>query len=226
MTMNQLSYKVAERALDLRVPGHAAEARAVRRAGGPDVLPVARRRDRAVRRSSARSSGCRASRAAGDRGQQDRQHDHRPRRPRRSCRSSRRSSSRTTSRAPRSSSTSRSSKSIATRAKTYGLNLSEYALGAHLLAGSRRRAARRPRRRPARPARPAAPARRPRRPARRRRRAACSSPPPFNLNTISRGVSTADFYLAVPTAIVRFLESDTQTKLSPSRSCAARKAPS
>jgi general secretion pathway protein D len=39
------------------------------------------------------------------------------------------------------------------------------------------------------------------------------SPPPFNLNTISRGVSTADFYLAVPTAIVRFLESDTRTKV-------------
>ena len=39
------------------------------------------------------------------------------------------------------------------------------------------------------------------------------SPPPFNLNTISRGFSTADFYLAVPTAVVRFLESDTQTKL-------------
>ena len=39
------------------------------------------------------------------------------------------------------------------------------------------------------------------------------SPPPFNLNTISRGFSTSDFYLAVPTAIVRFLESDTQTKL-------------
>jgi general secretion pathway protein D len=39
------------------------------------------------------------------------------------------------------------------------------------------------------------------------------SPPPFNLNTISRGVSTADFYLAVPTAIVRFLESDTHTKV-------------
>lgn len=38
-------------------------------------------------------------------------------------------------------------------------------------------------------------------------------PPPFNLNTISRGVSTADFYLAVPTAIVRFLESDTRTKV-------------
>ena len=40
-----------------------------------------------------------------------------------------------------------------------------------------------------------------------------TSPPPFNLNTISRGVSTADFYLAVPTAIVRFLETDTHTKV-------------
>jgi general secretion pathway protein D len=39
------------------------------------------------------------------------------------------------------------------------------------------------------------------------------SPPAFNLNTISRGVSTADFYLAVPTAIVKFLESDTHTKI-------------
>jgi type II secretory pathway component GspD/PulD (secretin) len=39
------------------------------------------------------------------------------------------------------------------------------------------------------------------------------SPPPFNLNTISRGVTTADFYAAVPTAIIRFLESDTNTKL-------------
>ena len=58
-------------------------------------------------------------------------------------------------------------------------------------------------------------------PAARRRRTAgqstpptgVTSPPPFNLNTISRGISTADFYLAVPTAVVRFLESDTQTKL-------------
>jgi type II secretory pathway component GspD/PulD (secretin) len=39
------------------------------------------------------------------------------------------------------------------------------------------------------------------------------SPPPFNLNTISRGFTTSDFYLAVPTAIVRFLASDTTTKL-------------
>ena len=40
-----------------------------------------------------------------------------------------------------------------------------------------------------------------------------TSPPPFNLNTISRGFTTADFYTAVPTAIVKFLESDTNTKL-------------
>ena len=38
-------------------------------------------------------------------------------------------------------------------------------------------------------------------------------PPPFNLNTISRGVSTADFYLAVPAAVVKFLESDTRSRL-------------
>ena len=36
---------------------------------------------------------------------------------------------------------------------------------------------------------------------------------PFNLNTITAGISAADFYLAVPTAVVRFLESDSQTKL-------------
>jgi general secretion pathway protein D len=37
-------------------------------------------------------------------------------------------------------------------------------------------------------------------------------PPPFNLNTISQGVSTADFYLTVPTAALRFLETDSRTK--------------
>src|SRR6185503_17273228 len=36
--------------------------------------------------------------------------------------------------------------------------------------------------------------------------------PPFNLNTISNGISTADFYLSVPTAFVKFLESDSRTK--------------
>jgi general secretion pathway protein D len=39
-----------------------------------------------------------------------------------------------------------------------------------------------------------------------------TAPPPFNLNTISQGVSTSDFYLTVPTAAVRFLENDTRTK--------------
>lgn len=36
---------------------------------------------------------------------------------------------------------------------------------------------------------------------------------PFNLNTISQGVSTADFYLSVPSAILNFLESDSRTKV-------------
>src|SRR5262245_34523941 len=39
------------------------------------------------------------------------------------------------------------------------------------------------------------------------------SPPLFNLNTITRGISTTDFYLAVPTAVVRFLGSDSKTKV-------------
>jgi type II secretory pathway component GspD/PulD (secretin) len=37
--------------------------------------------------------------------------------------------------------------------------------------------------------------------------------PPFNLNTITRGISPADFYLSVPSAIVRFLETDSETRL-------------
>ena len=36
---------------------------------------------------------------------------------------------------------------------------------------------------------------------------------PFNLNTITAGISTADFYAAVPTAVIRFLETDNQTRL-------------
>jgi len=35
----------------------------------------------------------------------------------------------------------------------------------------------------------------------------------FNLNTVSAGVSTADFYSAVPSAIIRFLEQDSETKV-------------
>ena len=37
-------------------------------------------------------------------------------------------------------------------------------------------------------------------------------PPPFNLNTITQGVSTADFYLDVPSAVVNFLANDSRTK--------------
>lgn len=36
---------------------------------------------------------------------------------------------------------------------------------------------------------------------------------PFNLNTISQGVSTADFYLAVPSALIRFMEADSDTRI-------------
>jgi len=39
------------------------------------------------------------------------------------------------------------------------------------------------------------------------------NPPPFNLNTISQGISTADFYLSVPTALIKFLETDSRTKV-------------
>jgi general secretion pathway protein D len=36
---------------------------------------------------------------------------------------------------------------------------------------------------------------------------------PFNLNTITRGISAADFYLTVPQAVVNFLASDSTTKI-------------
>jgi general secretion pathway protein D len=39
------------------------------------------------------------------------------------------------------------------------------------------------------------------------------APQPFNLNTITRGISTADFYLSVPTAVINFLEADSETRL-------------
>jgi type II secretory pathway component GspD/PulD (secretin) len=39
------------------------------------------------------------------------------------------------------------------------------------------------------------------------------TPRPFNLNTITRGISTADFYLSVPSAVVKFLETDSETRL-------------
>ena len=95
------------------------------------------------------------------------------------------------------------------RAKELGLNLSQYQIGAIFspegAAGRRRRPT---------------PARR-----RGRERSGHRRHAPFNLNTISQGISTADFYLTVPQAIVKFLASDTpHARCSPSRSCAARKA--
>jgi type II secretory pathway component GspD/PulD (secretin) len=39
------------------------------------------------------------------------------------------------------------------------------------------------------------------------------STPPFNLNTITRGISTADFFMAVPQAVARFLATDSLTRL-------------
>ncbi len=39
-----------------------------------------------------------------------------------------------------------------------------------------------------------------------------ATPPPFNLNTISGGMSANDFYVTVPTALVRLLESDSHTR--------------
>lgn len=36
---------------------------------------------------------------------------------------------------------------------------------------------------------------------------------PFNLNTISQGVSTADFYATVPSALIKLLESDENTRI-------------
>lgn len=78
------------------------------------------------------------------------------------------------------------------RAKQYGLNLTQYALGGIFS----------PEQAP--PAGADAGGTAPQ---------SVGSPPPFNLNTISQGISTADFYLAVPAAFVRFLESDSQTKI-------------
>jgi general secretion pathway protein D len=39
-----------------------------------------------------------------------------------------------------------------------------------------------------------------------------TSPPPFNLNTISRGISAADFYMTSPTALIQLLESNSNTR--------------
>lgn len=92
------------------------------------------------------------------------------------------------------------------KAKAYGLNLSEYAIGAMLSPevspnnttttnGSGNGTSTTTSSSQSRPP------------------SSVTSPPAFNLNTISRGFNTTDFYLAVPAAVVKFLESDTNTKL-------------
>jgi general secretion pathway protein D len=103
-----------------------------------------------------------------------------------------------------------------TRTKSYGINLSEYAIGglfSPVVSPSTTTT-------PTAPTTPGAPTT-PTTPGGTTSTASNTSttpsglvsPPPFSLNLLSRGVSTADFYLAVPTAIVRFLESDTRTRI-------------
>ena len=48
---------------------------------------------------------------------------------------------------------------------------------------------------------------------------------PFNLNTISQGISTADFYLTVPQAVVKFLASDTRHARARQAAAARRRRP-
>ena len=106
---------------------------------------------------------------------------------RRSWTSSSGSSAPTTSRARRSSSTSQILEVNRKRTKDLGINLSNYSLGLMFS----------PEVAPPNTSGSIPPA----------------APPPFNLNTISQGISTSDFYLSVPTAVVNFLEQDTRTKL-------------
>ena len=76
------------------------------------------------------------------------------------------------------------------RARRYGLDLSQYSLGAVFS----------PTAAPAAAGEGAASGQTP-------------APQPFNLNTVSRGVSAADFYATVPSAVVSFLQQDTETRL-------------
>ena len=45
------------------------------------------------------------------------------------------------------------------------------------------------------------------------RTATADTAPGFNLNTVTRGISPVDFYLSVPSALVNFLETDSETRL-------------
>jgi general secretion pathway protein D len=103
-----------------------------------------------------------------------------------------------------------------TRAKSYGLNLSEYAVGGLFSPVTAPGSTTTPTT-PGTPTTPATPGggggTTSTAPSGSTSPSGLTSPGPFNLNLLSRGVSTADFYLAVPTAIVKFLESDTRTRI-------------
>ena len=74
------------------------------------------------------------------------------------------------------------------RAREFGLDLTQYAVGAVYAPDAPP------------PAEPTAPG-------------GFSSPPPINLATGFSGVSASDFFLAVPAAVINFLETDSQTRL-------------
>jgi general secretion pathway protein D len=75
-----------------------------------------------------------------------------------------------------------------TRAKQYGLNLSAYSISLNLSPESN-------------PATSSSDS------------TSTSTTGQFNVNTITRGIDASDFYLAVPSAVVKFLETDSETKL-------------
>jgi len=85
------------------------------------------------------------------------------------------------------------------RAKQYGLELSNYAVGVVFSPEQDPRVTGATPTPPTTPGTPATPS--------------ALTSPPFNANSISRGISPSDFYLSVPSAVVRFLETDNETKL-------------
>jgi general secretion pathway protein D len=95
------------------------------------------------------------------------------------------------------------------RVKQYGLNLSEYALGVAFSPEVSPGSTTTPTPTPPPEGTPTQPTTS----GRSTPPSGLTSPPPFNLNTIQQGVSTSDFYLAVPTFLIRMLESDTSSKV-------------
>jgi general secretion pathway protein D len=90
-----------------------------------------------------------------------------------------------------------------TRSKQYGLDLSSYSINTVFSPEQDPRGTAVTPSNPGTPGQPATPA----------TATPTLNSPPFNLNSITRGISLSDFYLAVPTAVIRFLETDSETKL-------------